>query len=76
MRKQLFDYLKETRLHWKLKQEALDHTLCRTSLKPNLLRHTPISFQQGAYELHSTTQTHPVVLIFNKNLNFICFTNI
>ena len=25
--KQLFDYLKETRRYWKLKEEALDHTL-------------------------------------------------
>jgi len=28
--KQLFDDLKETRVSWKLKEEALDHTLCRT----------------------------------------------
>ena len=28
--KQLLDDLKETRVYWKLKEEALDHTLCRT----------------------------------------------
>jgi hypothetical protein len=29
--KQLLDDLKEKRRYWKLKEEALDHTLCRTS---------------------------------------------
>jgi hypothetical protein len=29
-RKQLLDYLKEERRHWKLKDEALDRTVCRT----------------------------------------------
>jgi hypothetical protein len=28
-RKKLLDDLKERRRYWKLKQEALDHTLCR-----------------------------------------------
>jgi hypothetical protein len=28
--KQLLDDLKEKRRYWKLKEEALDHTLCRT----------------------------------------------
>jgi hypothetical protein len=28
--KQLLDDLKEKRGYWKLKEEALDHTLCRT----------------------------------------------
>jgi len=28
--KQLLDDLKETREYWKLKEEALNHTLCRT----------------------------------------------
>jgi hypothetical protein len=31
-RKQLLDDLKEKRRHWKLKEEALDRTLCRTRL--------------------------------------------
>jgi hypothetical protein len=30
MRKQLLDDLKEKRRYWKLKEEALDHTLWRT----------------------------------------------
>jgi hypothetical protein len=30
MRKQLLDDLKETRRHWKWKEEALDRTLWRT----------------------------------------------
>jgi hypothetical protein len=29
-RKQLLDDLKEKRIYWKLKEEALDHTLWRT----------------------------------------------
>jgi hypothetical protein len=29
-RKQLLDYLKEKRIYWKLKEEALDRTLLRT----------------------------------------------
>jgi hypothetical protein len=32
-RKQLLDYLKETRGYWKLKEEALDCTLWRTLLE-------------------------------------------
>jgi hypothetical protein len=29
-RKQLLDYLKENRRYWKLKEEALDHTVWKT----------------------------------------------
>jgi hypothetical protein len=32
-RKQLLDDLKEKRRHWKLKEEALDHTLWRTRFR-------------------------------------------
>jgi len=31
------------------------------------LRHTPVSIQQGVYELHSTTQTHPVLSKIDKH---------
>ena len=40
-----------------------------------LTLHTFMCIQQGAYVLHSTTQTCLVLLILNNNLNFICFNN-